>query len=191
MTTTTIDSGFDAPPSAVPSSADVSRERPLPASLTVRAARDVYLTENGFTTDGYTAEKVSLMIFGGRMQVSFPNWPSRRAAVPLHDLHHVATGYGADWAGEGEIGIWELMGGCEAPIVYALNGTAALIGCFVAPGRMLQAYYDARKARALYRQNAKLDDLLDLTVGELRERLGIPRDGLARTPRAVAAKPRD
>ena len=185
MTTTTFDSLHDVAPSPL-----FPRDRPLPPTLTVRAARDAYLAENGFTTDEYTAETFSLMIFGGRFKVTLPNPPPRRWAIALHDLHHVATGYGADFVGEGEIGIWELVGGCETWIVYFLNASAAMLGFVLSPPRMLKAYEDARTAKALYRQGMTLDEVLDMPLGDLRERLGIPREGLARDERGVAAKPR-
>ncbi|MDI1443630.1 hypothetical protein [Polyangium sp. 6x1] len=185
MTTTTFESLHDVAETPL-----FPRDRPLPPTLTVRAARDAYLAENGFTTAEYTAETFSLMFFGGRFKVSLPNPPPRRWAVALHDLHHVATGYGADFIGEGEIGLWELMGGCETWIVYLLNASAAMLGFVLSPSRMLQAYEGAKPARALYRQGVKLDDLLDMPLGDLRERLGIPREGLAKGERAACAKPR-
>lgn len=184
MTTTTFDSLHIAEASLFP------RDRPLPPTLTVRQARDAYLAENGFTTDEYTAETFSLFIFGGRFKVKLPNPPPRRWAIAIHDLHHVATGYGANFVGEGEIAVWELMGGCETWVVYLLNASAAMMGCVLAPNRMLQAYKDARPAKALYRQGMKVDALLDMQLGDLRERLGIPREGLAKGERAVAGKPR-
>jgi hypothetical protein len=78
------------------------------------------------------------------------------------------------------------MGGCETWIVYLLNIGAAAFGCVIAPHRMWEAQRAARTARALYRQGVKAEDLLDLTLGELRERLGIPREGLATRRRAAA-----
>ncbi|MRG93017.1 hypothetical protein [Polyangium spumosum] len=185
MTTTAFDSMHDAAPSPL-----FPRDRPLPPTLTVRAARDAYLAENGFTTDEYTAETFSLLILGGRFKVTLPNPPPRRWAIPLHDLHHVATGYGVDLTGEAEIGLWELMGGCETWVVYFLNVSAAMLGVVLAPRRMWKAYEDARTARALYRQGMTLDELLEMPLGDLRERLGIPREGLAKGERAVVAKPR-
>lgn len=181
MTTAT----FDALHDATPETGD-SRDRPLPPTLTVRAARDAYLRENGFSTDEYEAPMFTLPIFGGRAEVRLPNPPARRWAIALHDLHHVATGYGAGYVGEGEVAIWELMGGCETWIVYLLNISAALFGCMLAPHRMWEAHRAARTARALYRQGVTLEELLDLTLGELRERMGIPPEGIATRRRAVA-----
>lgn len=157
--------------------------RPLPSTLTVREALGVYLAENGFDTAGYTADTFEVEAFG--RTYSFPNSADRKKAIPLHDLHHVATGYGTDLVGEAEVGAWELRGGCRTAVVYALNGAALLGGLLIAPLRTLRALRDARGARALYRLPLDYAALLDLTLGELRARLGVPAEGLAREPRRL------
>ena len=50
--------------------------------------------------------------------MTFPNTDSRKRAVPLHDLHHILTGYKTDWMGEAEIGAWELRAGCNSFITF-------------------------------------------------------------------------
>jgi hypothetical protein len=144
----------------------------------VRSARDRYLAQNGFTTEGYTAPTYRLTVLGRPWDL--PNRPNRRWAIPLHDLHHVATGYATDFAGEAEIGAWELAAGCKTPIVYALNAAAVLFGLFLAPLRVLRAFWAGRRARALYRQRFDYEALLDRPLLELRDRLGVPPEGLAR-----------
>jgi hypothetical protein len=79
----------------------LSLHRPIGASVRVRDARDAYLAENGFTVEGYEAKWTEASLFGFRFRV--PNTPRHRWAIMRHDLHHVATGYGTDLAGEGEI----------------------------------------------------------------------------------------
>ena len=76
------------------------RARPLPADWTVRRARDAYLEENGFTVAAYDAPRTPANILG--FTFSVPNPPRHRAAIMLHDLHHVATGFGTDLRGEGD-----------------------------------------------------------------------------------------
>jgi hypothetical protein len=159
------------------------RLRPLPGTLTVRDALAHYLAENGFDTKAYTASTYEIEAFGRRYV--FKNTPNRKWAIPLHDLHHVATGYGTDLVGEAEVGVWELVGGCRTPIVYALNIAAVLVGVLLAPLRILRAVRDARGARALYRHDTSYEELLALPLSELRRRLGIPSDGVARSPRRL------
>lgn len=161
----------------------VAGRRPLPATMTVREARDTYLAENGFSTSAYDAETFDVEAFG--RTYTFTNTPDRKWAIPLHDLHHVATGYGTDLVGEAEVGAFELMGGCKTPVVYALDIVAVIIGLFVAPIRTLRAFADARNARALFRTPHDYEELLAMPLGELREKLGLPRGGVARAPRRL------
>ncbi len=162
-----------------------SGEPPARADERVRGARDRYLELNGFTTESYTAPTFTLKFLGVRL--SLPNTKARQRAIPLHDLHHVATGYGTDFTGEAEIGAWELRAGCTSLITYYLNGMAVLIGLAIAPRRVLRAFSAARGHRTLYRQQAQLDELLVLTVGELRARVGVPREGQAHEPGGLHA----
>ncbi|HEY6338827.1 MAG TPA: hypothetical protein VIW68_10060 [Candidatus Sulfotelmatobacter sp.] len=37
---------------------------------------------------------------------------------PLHDLHHVATGYDASFIGEAEISTFELRSGWGTPLIF-------------------------------------------------------------------------
>jgi hypothetical protein len=141
--------------------------------LTVRAARDRYFRDNGLSEAGYTARWVKLK--AGPIPLAFPNTRSRRRAVPLHDLHHVATGYATTWTGEAEISAWELGAGCgRYAAAWALDLGGALVGLFIAPRRTWRAFRRGRRCRSLYR--ASFDDgLLDMPVAELRARLGTDR----------------
>ncbi len=150
--------------------------RPVDAAVRVESARDEYLAENGFTVAEYTKPTVRLKFFG--RYFDFPNSPNRQAAIPLHDLHHVATGYGTDFVGEAEVGMWELRAGCETAVVYFLNGMAVLIGLSLSPRRMLAAYRAAKGAQSLYRAPVPVEKLLAMRVGELRAHLGVPDKGI-------------
>ncbi len=110
------------------------------------------------------------------------NTKGRVRAVRLHDLHHVATGYDTSWAGEAEIGAWELAAGCgRYAAAWFLNASAALIGLFVAPQRTREAWRRGRGRRSLYASGWE-DELLDETVGALRRRLGVPAGGESVAP---------
>lgn len=170
-------------PHALPRLPLTDLSQPLPAGTSVRDARDQYLAENGFLISEYTSPTFRLKVLGRYFDL--PNSRDRQWAIPLHDLHHVATGYGTDFVGEAEIGVWELRAGCRTWVVYYLNATAAFIGLFLAPRRMLAAYRAAKGAKAIYRQAFTGDDALSMTVGDLRQRLGIPPTGLATVPRRL------
>ena len=48
----------------------------------------------------------------GPIPLFIPNTRSRVRAVRVHDVHHVVTGYATTFAGEAEIGAWEIASGC-------------------------------------------------------------------------------
>jgi hypothetical protein len=113
-------------------------------------------------------------IEGKPFPLYFLNTRSRVRSVKLHDLHHIATGYGGDWPGEVEIAAWELASGCGTHWwAWILNVAALTVGLFVAPRRAWRAFKRGRSERNLYREPVDLDALLRLSVGELRSRLGI------------------
>jgi len=145
----------------------------MDTTATVRAAREEYFRQNDLSEAGYTARWVKLRI--GPIPLGFPNSKARRRAVPLHDLHHVATGYATSWTGEAEIAAWELAAGCGRYwAAWGLNLGAAFVGLFVAPHRTWRAFRRGRRCRSLYRADYS-EELLDMTVADLRLRLGTDR----------------
>jgi len=150
-------------------------------SMNVRDARDLYLTENGFTTDEYESDWGWLSVFGIRFAI--PNSKGRKRGLPLHDLHHVALGYGTDLVGECEVSAWELRAGLAGYgwFVRYLIFQATVIGFLTAPRRTLGAWRAARGQRSLYVAPLAHATLMTLTVGELRAHLGVPVAGVAST----------
>ena len=140
-------------------------------SLRLEEARNLFLAANGFKLQEYSASTFTIGILG--LSLKFPNTEGRKRVVPLHDLHHVLTGFGTDWVGEAEIGAWELRAGCNSFIAYFLNASAVMIGLFMSPGRVWQAFHEAKDQHTLYRDPTPYERLLQTTVGEVRTRLGI------------------
>ncbi|HEY1558062.1 MAG TPA: hypothetical protein VGF94_24700 [Kofleriaceae bacterium] len=137
--------------------------------MTVREARARYFAMNGFSDATYRDRWVKFKV--GPVPVAFPNTPSRQRAIPMHDLHHVATGYATTFAGEAEIGAWEVAGGCgDYAAAWVLNAIAFAGGMVVAPRRTYRAFVRGRHARTLYHAGWH-DDLLELEVAELRRRV--------------------
>jgi hypothetical protein len=147
-----------------------------PSVLTkVREARDRFFAANGFTTDAYTARFVPVSFLG--VWFPFPNVGGLGRAMPLHDLHHVALGYGTDLRGEAEICAWELRAGAarKAPwIVRFIVLEFFVIGLLTCPLRTLAAWHAARGCRTLFAGPLSYEALLDLTLDELRAHLGVP-----------------
>jgi hypothetical protein len=162
----------------------VATSHALPAHLSVRDARAAYLAENGFTLEAYDEPTTRAYVLG--IPFAVPNTAHHRRALMLHDLHHVATGFGTNLTGEGEISAWELRGGLRSlGWVGALVVIGALVGLLVAPRRTLRAWRLGGRARNLFGPDAAAEEHLSLTLGELRQRLGLPPEGLAHVPRGL------
>ncbi len=141
-------------------------------SATLREARTQYFLRAGFDEASYTDRVVVIRVLGLPL-VFFPNTAQRVRSVRLHDLHHVLTGYPTTWAGEAEIGAWELASGCRDHwAAWVLNFYAAAIGLGVAPRRVARAFARGRRERNLYDEEFS-DALLDEGVGAMRARLCI------------------
>jgi len=163
----------------------------------MRAARDVYLADNGFSLDVYASRWLDVWLFFG-VRARVPNTRRHQQALMLHDLHHVVTGFGTDLAGEGEISAWEARRGLMAFGAYVASVVlaGALVGLVVAPRRTIAAWRAAARHRSLFSM-ARLDEgalraayeaLLERSVGEVRGELGIPSEGVARVPRGLHAR---
>lgn len=167
--------------------APLSTERqPLPASWSVRKGRDAYLAENGFTLSAYDAPWTPASLFG--IPIAVPNTRRHRFAIMMHDLHHIATGYGTDHAGEGEISAWELRRGLKRLGLYVggIVVSGALLGLLCAPRRTVAAFRAGGNRPSLFAED-DVEKLLDVTIGELRQKLGLPEQGLATAPRGLHA----
>jgi len=136
----------------------------------VHDARRRYFSDNAFGDDGgYGSSWVKLKL--GPIPFGLPNTAARKRAVPLHDLHHVATGYATDWTGEGEISAWEIASNCRHhTAAWLLNLGAFSFGLVIAPRRAYRAFIRGRHSDNLYRGEFG-EGLLALSVGELRARL--------------------
>ncbi len=161
--------------------------------MTVREARDAYLAENGFTVAAYEDAWTDASFFGIKLKV--PNTERHRVAIMLHDLHHVATGFGTDLVGEGEISAWEARRGL-APLGVYVGGIVAsgtLLGLLLGPRRTVRAWRKSANRESLFplcraRDFAdRYEALLSMTVGELRRHLGVPQRGIATEPRKLHA----
>ena len=141
--------------------------------LSVREARNKFLAAHALDAASYATPRFSLHI--GRWRVRVPN----PGLLPLHDLHHVATGFGSGLVGEAEVSAFELRTGWGNLAVLGLCLGAVLFGAVTQPRRVWHAWTRSRGTRGLYRCGREYEDLLDMTVAELRGYMAIPPEGLA------------
>jgi hypothetical protein len=139
------------------------------SAVSLRTAREQYFREAGLPPEGnYSTKWEKIPV--GPLWFPLPNPRMRSRVLPLHDLHHVATGYDTSWRGEAEIAAWELAAGCGTYVVpWVLNLAVFGVGLFIAPRRLWRAFSLGRRCNTLYTDRNPPD--LDSTVGELRHRL--------------------
>jgi len=136
-------------------------------STTVRAARARYFAENGFGEDGGYGQTWVPLKFGG-FSFKLYNNRARQRAVPLHDLHHLATGYPTTPKGEAQIAIWELAAGTSDKwFAFVINVPAMLYGFVLWPKDSVAAWRGGRQSSSLYHREFE-ECLLDLSIDELR-----------------------
>lgn len=160
--------------------------------MRVQDARDAYLAENGFTVLAYDQPNTEGSFLG--VKIAVPNLSAHRRAIRLHDLLHVATGFGTDHAGEGEISAWQASRGLRGTGAYvaAIVMANALLGLVFAPRRTFAALRSAPAGGSIFTSNLDYEQILALSVGELREMLAIPPAGLTRRRRGLhAVAPRE
>ena len=137
-------------------------------ATTVREARDRFLRESGLSLAGYDAPDFPVHV--GPLTLLFPN----PGLLPLHDLHHIVTGYRTDLLGEAEISAFELRGGGASALVKLLCVGAIAMALVVAPRRVIRAWRRARGVRTLYTLRPSYERVLAMRVGELRALCGVP-----------------
>jgi hypothetical protein len=162
----------------------MSNLNPFSATLAVREARDLYLKENGFTVASYDDKWTEANVLGIKFRV--PNTKHHRWGLMLHDLHHVATGFGTNLTGEGEVSAWELSRGFGSLGLYvgSIVVSGVGVGMLAAPRRTYRAYREGNGSLFLD-PTLDYDQLLDMTVGELRAQLMLPPEGLINAKRGL------
>jgi len=143
------------------------------SDLSMSDALRLYFDANGFGPDGgYPAAWVDLKL--GPIPIPFPNTDARRRAVRFHDLHHIATGYQTNYAGEFEISAWEIATGCRDFVAaWQLNLAGMLAGLLVYPKRTFRAFIRGRHTKNFYGET--YEPLLHLSVGSARAKLATDR----------------
>ena len=143
--------------------------------MTVREAllKHHRLYDFGPTPGGYE-DKWARVGFGP-FTIRFPNFKARADALRFHDIHHILTGYPpVQWRGEMELAYFEFGTGFGKFWAGRLFDSLALILAFIWPVKAWRAFRRGCNAKqSLFRDYEYNEELLDKSVGELREELGI------------------
>ena len=146
-------------------------------TTTLATARARHLAAAGLGDGGYDDPLVRLRF--GPLTVTLPNTDGRRKAVPLHDLHHVLTGYPAgSWRGEFAISAWEIAAGCGRFLTgWAINLGGLAAGAIAYPRSTFAAFVRGLRSRTLYRDypQGPTPELLAQPVAPMRTRLHLDR----------------
>lgn len=138
----------------------------------VKDALGKYFSKYHFENGGYADRYFRIKL--GRLFIPVPNTKARIAAVKIHDIHHLVTGYTAFWRGEVEIGAWEIAAGCGRHYVaWMLNLGSFIVGMFLFPSALYHAFLRGRRAKSSLYYNISYDLLLTKTIGELRDYVGV------------------
>ncbi|MFN0213296.1 MAG: hypothetical protein ACKVT2_03500 [Saprospiraceae bacterium] len=141
-------------------------------NLSIKAALAELFRRFGFPDDAYTAKWFVVGV--GKFLISLPNIPSRVRVAKFHDIHHILTGYPANWRGEAQIGAWEIATGCRSSFVaWFLNGVGVLIGLFICPKEVWRAFKRGWRTKTNLYYDFDYESLMRETVKGLRERIGL------------------
>lgn len=124
--------------------------------------------------NAYTCKSFIIRI--GKFPIQIPNIPARVKIARYHDIHHIITGYPANWRGEAEIGAWEIATGCRSSfIAWFLNTGAVIVGLFMYPKAVLKAFRRGRNTRTNLYHDFAYKPLLTMTVKEVRDKVGLAK----------------
>lgn len=141
-------------------------------TILIRDALSQLFERFNIPADAYTAK--SFVIRVGKIPIHVPNIPARVKIARYHDIHHIVTGYPANWQGEAEIGAWEIATGCRTSfIAWFLNFGAAVVGLFMHPKAVVKAFRRGRNTRTNLYHDFEYDLLLNMTVKEVRDKIGL------------------
>lgn len=137
-------------------------EAALDPAETLGQIRARYLTDAGLDGPPRNIEWVK----AGPIPIPVPNPPSRRAALRLHDLHHVLTGYSTTIRGEWQISGWEVGAGMHRnPVAWSFCLMGMSAGMALMPRKTARAYARGRRGRSLLDQDPEAVDALTLAEG--------------------------
>jgi hypothetical protein len=149
-----------------------------PEHLSASEALAAFYAREGLPADGGSRAR-RWRIALGPLSIPMPNFAWRSKALPVHDLHHLLTGYPCTPTGEFEMAAWEFAAGryphaCATAFCLPLVGMGALL----APRRTYAAFVRGRASRTLYAQGLSTQ-VLQSTLAQLQRDAVPAHDGRA------------
>ena len=133
----------------------------------VAELRAAYFEKNGFGSDGGYGKRWVHLEFGP-FRIPLFNSSARRKAVPIHDLHHLVTGYDTTPKGEAEIASWEIAAGTHDKwFALFINLPALAYGLILWPKTIIRAWRAGAAVRGLYASDFQVE-WLNLSLSQLR-----------------------
>jgi len=138
-----------------------------PEAVTAAEALAAFHSAHGLPPDGGSGARRWNIVLGP-LRVPVPNFSWRSQALPVHDLHHLLTGYPCTPTGEFEMAAWEFAAGryphaCATAFCLPLVG----FGSLLRPRRTCAAFLRGRASRTLYERGLTAE-VLQTSVAQLR-----------------------
>jgi len=145
--------------------------------LTPAVLLPVFYEKNNLGDDGGLSSPVVRIEVSRNFHFYMPNYDARREAVLWHDVHHLVTGYSASsFIGECEISAWEIGSGCgKYWAAFIIDTSGLVLGCFINPRKIIQAYARGRRTKNLYHDDFAKEIVLQTSVEELKSMLNLDK----------------
>lgn len=144
---------------------------------TIGKALETYFEKYGLGKDG-GLDKSWGKVKVGSIYIPIPNPASRKRALVFHDMHHLVTGYSAEWDGEFAISGWEIGSGCnDYYAAWVLDFGLFALGIWVRPKIVFNAFVRGMRSKNLYHYLLTPHEAKQKTIAELRDFLNIKSPG--------------
>lgn len=142
--------------------------------MKLRDALPGYLAEQGLPGPDIPKSPIDWVpAFGVNWPI--PNPPIRASILPMHDAHHIVTGYRTDAHGEAQLAAWELAASGPIPLLGWVYGCLEFgLGLLQAPVLTSRAFYDGCGCRSVYSLGVQAVLMADIQELRVHTRIDAP-----------------
>lgn len=149
----------------------------LEKQQTVGEALEAYFEAYGLGKDGGLSKSWA-KVKVGKFYFPIPNPDARKRALVFHDIHHLVTGYSAEWKGEFSVAAWEIASGCtDFVVAWILDLGVMALGIWIYPKTVFNSFVRGLRSKNLYHYLLTLEEARSKTIPELRAFLDITETG--------------